>query len=101
MKTLAEVCGSAVAFTYLSIDRLILNAYIPTLQTLGAMARSLARKRQRDRPTDPAPCSRDQSRFAFEPHDRLPDWTRARLIVGVGRGKSSRPAGLFWDGTRG
>lgn len=41
MKTLAEVCGSAVAFTYRSIDRLILNAYIPTLQTPGAMARFL------------------------------------------------------------
>jgi hypothetical protein len=38
MKTLAEVCSSAVAFTYRSIDRLILNAYIPTLQTPGAMA---------------------------------------------------------------
>jgi hypothetical protein len=38
MKTLAEVCGSAVAFTYRSIDRLILNAYIPTLQTPGAVA---------------------------------------------------------------
>ncbi len=41
MKTLAEVCGSAVTFTYRSIDRLILNAYIPTLQTPGAMARFL------------------------------------------------------------
>jgi hypothetical protein len=38
MKTLAEVCSSAVAFTYRSIDRLILNAYIPTLQTPGAVA---------------------------------------------------------------
>jgi hypothetical protein len=38
MATLAEVCGSAVAFTYRSIDRLILNAYIPTLQTPGAVA---------------------------------------------------------------
>jgi hypothetical protein len=37
MTTLAEVCGSAVAFTYRSIDRLILNAYIPTLQMPGAM----------------------------------------------------------------
>jgi hypothetical protein len=27
MQTLAEVCGSAVAFTYRSIDRLLLNAY--------------------------------------------------------------------------
>ena len=38
MQTLAEVCGAAVAFTYRSIDRLILNAYIPTLQTPVAMA---------------------------------------------------------------
>jgi len=38
MKTIAEVCSSAVAFTYRSIDRLILNAYIPTLQTPGAVA---------------------------------------------------------------
>jgi hypothetical protein len=30
MAMLVEVCGSAVAFTYRSIDRLILNAYIPT-----------------------------------------------------------------------
>jgi hypothetical protein len=37
MPTLAEACGSAVAFTYRSIDRLILNAYIPTLQMPGAM----------------------------------------------------------------
>lgn len=29
---------TAVAFTYRSIDRLILNAYIPTLQTPGAVA---------------------------------------------------------------
>jgi len=41
MKTLAEVCESAVAFTYRSVDRLILNAYIPTLQTPGAVARFL------------------------------------------------------------
>ncbi len=41
MQPLAEVCGSAVAFTYRSIDRLILNAYIPTLQTPGAVARFL------------------------------------------------------------
>ena len=27
MNTLEEICGSAVAFTYRSIDRLILNAY--------------------------------------------------------------------------
>ena len=38
MKTIADVCSSAVAFTYRSIDRLILNAYIPTLQTPGAVA---------------------------------------------------------------
>jgi len=38
MKTLAEICGSAVALSYRSMDRLILNAYIPTLQTPGAMA---------------------------------------------------------------
>jgi hypothetical protein len=36
--TLAEACGAAVAFTYRSIDRLILNVYIPTLQTPAAMA---------------------------------------------------------------
>lgn len=41
MKTLAEICGSAVAFSYRSIDRLIVNAYIPTLQTPGAVARFL------------------------------------------------------------
>ncbi len=41
MKTLAEICSSAVAFTYRSIDRLILNAYIPTLQTPGAVAHFL------------------------------------------------------------
>ncbi len=38
MKTIAEGCSSAVAFPYRSIDRLILNAYLPTLQTPGAMA---------------------------------------------------------------
>jgi hypothetical protein len=38
MRTIADVCSSAVAFTYRSIDRLILNAYIPTLQTPGAVA---------------------------------------------------------------
>jgi hypothetical protein len=37
LTTLAEACGPAVAFTYRSIDRLILNAYIPTLQMSGAM----------------------------------------------------------------
>jgi hypothetical protein len=41
MQTLAEVCGTAVAFTYRSIDRLVLNTYIPTLQTPGAMAHFL------------------------------------------------------------
>src|SRR5436309_12409525 len=41
MQTLAEACGSAVAFTYRSIDRLILNAYIPMLQTPGAVAQFL------------------------------------------------------------
>jgi hypothetical protein len=41
MTTLAEVCGSAVAFTYRSIDRLILSAYTPTLQTPGAMVHFL------------------------------------------------------------
>ena len=39
MQTLAEICGAAVAFSYSSIDRLVLTAYIPTLQTPGAMAR--------------------------------------------------------------
>ncbi len=39
MKTLAEVCGAAVAFTYRPIDRLILSAYIPTLQTPTAVRR--------------------------------------------------------------
>lgn len=38
MTTLAEVCSTAIAFTYRSIDRLILNAYIPTLQTPAAVA---------------------------------------------------------------
>jgi DNA-binding transcriptional ArsR family regulator len=38
VRTMAEVCGTAVAFSYRSIDRLILNTYIPTLQTPGAMA---------------------------------------------------------------
>jgi hypothetical protein len=37
MTTLAEACGPAVAFTYRSIDRLILNVYIPKLQMAGAM----------------------------------------------------------------
>jgi len=38
MRTLAEACSTAIAFAYRSIDRLILNVYIPTLQTPGAMA---------------------------------------------------------------
>jgi hypothetical protein len=38
VRTLAEVCSAAIAFAYRSIDRLILNVYIPTLQTPGAMA---------------------------------------------------------------
>ena len=41
MQSLVALCGSAVAFSYRSIDRLILTAYIPTLQTPGAMARFL------------------------------------------------------------
>jgi hypothetical protein len=39
MPSLAEICGAAVAFSYRSIDRLVLTAYIPTLQTPGAMAK--------------------------------------------------------------
>jgi hypothetical protein len=38
MMTVAEVCKDSAAFTYRSIDRLVLNAYIPTLQTPAAMA---------------------------------------------------------------
>jgi hypothetical protein len=38
VRTLAEVCSAAIAFAYRSIDRLILDVYIPTLQTPGAMA---------------------------------------------------------------
>lgn len=38
MNTIAECCAEAVAFSYRSIDRLVLNAYIPTLQTPAAMA---------------------------------------------------------------
>jgi hypothetical protein len=38
MDTIAECCTDAVAFLYRSIDRLVLNAYIPTLQTPAAMA---------------------------------------------------------------
>jgi hypothetical protein len=39
MNTLAESCADSIAFSYRSVDRLILNAYIPTLQTPGAMAK--------------------------------------------------------------
>jgi len=45
MTTLAEACGSAVAFRYRSIDRPIVNAYIPTLQMPGAMVTFLHRCR--------------------------------------------------------
>jgi hypothetical protein len=38
VQTLTEACSATIAFAYRSIDRLILNAYIPTLQTPGAMA---------------------------------------------------------------
>lgn len=38
MNPIAECCADAVAFSYRSMDRLVLNAYIPTLQTPGAMA---------------------------------------------------------------
>lgn len=38
MATMSDVCGDAVSFGYRSIDRLILNAYIPMLQTPGSMA---------------------------------------------------------------
>ena len=38
MNRLSRLCPDAVSFGYRSIDRLILNAYIPTLQTPGAMA---------------------------------------------------------------
>jgi len=38
MSTVAECCKDAVAFSYRSIDRLVLNAYIPTMQTPAAMA---------------------------------------------------------------
>ena len=41
MNRLSRLCPDAVAFEYRSIDRLVLNAYIPTLQTPGAMARFL------------------------------------------------------------
>ena len=38
MHPIVEACPEAVAFSYRSVDRLILNAYIPTLQTPAAMA---------------------------------------------------------------
>lgn len=38
VQTLTEACSAAIAFVYRSIDRLVLNVYIPTLQTPGAMA---------------------------------------------------------------
>ncbi len=38
MDRITECCADAVAFSYRSIDRLVLNAYIPTLQTPAAMA---------------------------------------------------------------
>jgi hypothetical protein len=38
MTTVAEICSDAIAFSYRSIDRLVLNAYIPTLQCPAAMA---------------------------------------------------------------
>jgi len=38
MNPIAECCADAVAFSYRSMDRLVLNAYIPTLQTPAAMA---------------------------------------------------------------
>jgi hypothetical protein len=49
MRSLAEVCSTAVAFAYRFIDRLVLTAYIPSLQTPGAMAgclRHAARSRR-------------------------------------------------------
>lgn len=41
MKALAEVCAPAVDYSYRSIDRVVLNAHIPTLQTPAAMVRFL------------------------------------------------------------
>ncbi|MBN2560529.1 MAG: hypothetical protein JXQ75_06330 [Phycisphaerae bacterium] len=38
MQGLAEVCQDAVSLQYRSIDRIVLNVYIPTLQTPAAMA---------------------------------------------------------------
>ena len=38
MSTLTDVCGSAVAFSYRSFDRVILNGYVPRLQTPGGVA---------------------------------------------------------------
>ncbi len=37
MNRLARLCPDAIAFEYRCIDRLILNAYIPTLQTPGVL----------------------------------------------------------------
>lgn len=47
MNRLTRLCPDAVAFEYRSIDRLMLNAYIPTLQTPGAMARFLREVRHK------------------------------------------------------
>lgn len=38
MHPIVQSCPEAVAFSYRSMDRLILNAYVPTLQTPAAMA---------------------------------------------------------------
>jgi hypothetical protein len=38
MNRLAKLCPESIAFEYRSIDRLMLNSYIPTLQTPAAMA---------------------------------------------------------------
>jgi hypothetical protein len=38
MNTITAVCQDSIAFSYRCVDRLILNAYIPTLPTPGAMA---------------------------------------------------------------
>src|SRR5579885_2584315 len=38
MRTLTDVCGSAVSFSYRSFDRVILNGYVPRLQTPGGVA---------------------------------------------------------------
>ena len=47
MNTIATVCEKAIAFRYRSIDRLILNGYIPTMQTpasMGYFMRQVRRK---------------------------------------------------------